>query len=76
MQAYLKSRILRTINVPEAPARAQQNQAPAWPGAGHLWRVGPSTRGATAPQRAQRVFSVVRRFLRLPSLALKQGGLA
>jgi hypothetical protein len=47
--------------VPEAPDRARQNQAPAWPGAGHLWRVGPSTRGATAPQRAQQVNFVVRR---------------
>ena len=30
-------------------------------GAGHLWHVGPSTRGATAPQGAQLVNFVVRR---------------
>ena len=29
----------------------------------HRWRVGPSTRGATAPQRAQQVNFVVRRGL-------------
>ena len=45
--------------MPAAPPRARQNQAHAWPGAGDLWRAGPSTRGATAPQGAQQVNFVV-----------------
>jgi hypothetical protein len=48
--------------VPEAPRGKAQNKRPACALSAILWRVGPSTRGATAPQRAQQVNFVVRRY--------------
>jgi len=42
-------------NVPGAPRGKAQNKRPACALSAILWRVGPSTRGATAPQRAQQV---------------------
>jgi len=47
-------------NVPGAPRGKAQNKRPACALSAILWRVGPSTRGATAPQRAQQVNFVVR----------------
>ena len=46
--------------VPEAPRGKAQNKRPACALSAIFWRVGPSTRGATAPQRAQQVNFVVR----------------
>jgi hypothetical protein len=46
-------------NVPEAPRGKAQNKRPACALSAIFWRVGPSTRGATAPQRAQQVKFVV-----------------
>lgn len=40
----------------------------------HLWRVGPSTRGATAPQGAQQVNFVVRRVLPAITAEATDGG--
>jgi len=45
--------------VPEAPRGKAQNKRPACALSAIFWRVGPSTRGATAPQRAQQVKFVV-----------------
>jgi hypothetical protein len=42
-------------NVPGAPRGKAQNKRPACALSAIFWRVGPSTRGATAPQRAQQV---------------------
>ena len=58
-------------NVPEAPRGKAQNKRPACALSAIFWRVGPSTRGATAPQRAQQVNFVVRRLLSLNNLALE-----
>jgi hypothetical protein len=46
-------------NVPGAPRGKAQNKRPACALSAIFWRVGPSTRGATAPQRAQQVNFVV-----------------
>ena len=46
-------------NVPAAPRGKAQNKRPACALSAIFWRVGPSTRGATAPQRAQQVNFVV-----------------
>ena len=48
-------------NVPGAPRGKAQNKRPACALSAIFWRVGPSTRGATAPQRAQQVNFVGRR---------------
>jgi hypothetical protein len=47
-------------NVPGALRGKAQNKRPACALSAIFWRVGPSTRGATAPQRAQQVNFVVR----------------
>ena len=47
-------------NVPGAPRGKAQNKRPACALSAIFRRAGPSTRGATAPQRAQQVNFVVR----------------
>jgi len=59
----LKSRILSTINVVGAARGGAQKQASRLRAVRDLCRADPSTRGATAPQRAQRVNFVVCRDL-------------
>ena len=56
-------------NVPEAPRGKAQNKRPACALSAIFWRVGPSTRGATAPQRAQQVNFVVCRWQSLQTLS-------
>jgi hypothetical protein len=46
-------------NVPGAPRGKAQNKRPACALSAIFWRVGPSMRGASAPQRAQHVNFVV-----------------
>jgi hypothetical protein len=60
-------------NVPEAPRGKAQNKRPACALSAIFWRVGPSTRGATAPQRAQQVNFVVRCTACVYALIAKEG---